>query len=71
MFGSRRSGPEGDVEPLLFSRESLGRRASCARGRCYGEDTSRVSAKFLVISFALLLVDALKQEGNIPPSLLP
>jgi hypothetical protein len=54
-----------------FSRESLGRRASCARGRFCGEETSRVSAKFLVISFALLLLDAVKREGKIPHSLLP
>lgn len=50
--------------------ETSGHRALCAWEWCHCEATSCVPAKGLIISFALLLIHAVKQSGRILDSLL-
>jgi len=63
MSATERLELSGSCKPHKFSFlwETSGHRALCAWECCHGEATSCVPAKGLIISFALILIHAIKQ----------
>jgi hypothetical protein len=58
-----------ELPEFCFWQETSECRAMCMLEHCHGEETNFVVAKFHVIPFTLLLVDAVKSSGRILNSL--